>query len=156
VEALLALDQALERWDEAWPGYLVTAVGAFVVSDANATRGLSSGTGRWLAGILSAARPSTAAAVARAVLAELRDPADTLYAIVNPNAKRRTKVMASATGLTSRKKTSRAASSPADAWNSFSYRWSEVRLGGPAQILRADGPDSACQSDGSSQNSEPD
>jgi hypothetical protein len=65
VEVLLGLDH-IERLDEEWAAYLVEAVTAFVLS-ASGSPALDSATTAWLATALPTARPTTAAAIMRAI-----------------------------------------------------------------------------------------
>jgi hypothetical protein len=130
VGALIALDKVLERFDDAWPGYLEAAVMGFVVSAAGPTGCLDRGTEGWLATALSSARPATAQAIARAVLLKVRSPGDALRGIAKPAAKRRAKVMASATGLTSRKR-SKVVEPPPSTSGSITFQWGEIRMSSP-------------------------
>jgi hypothetical protein len=130
VDALIALDKVLERFDDAWPGYLEASVTGFVISAAGPTGCLDRGTEGWLATTLSSARPGTAQAIARAVLLEVRSQGDALRGIAKPAAKRRAKVMASATGLTSRKR-SKMMEPPASVSGSISFQWGDIRMSSP-------------------------
>jgi hypothetical protein len=62
-EILLGLDH-VERLDAGWPAYLAEAVVAFILS-ASEPPGLDPATTAWLAAVLPAAQPRTAAAVVR-------------------------------------------------------------------------------------------
>ena len=137
VEALLALDKILERCDEAWPGYLVTVIKAFAASLAGPKGRLDSEVADGLAAALSTGRPATVQAIARAVVIELPQLNDALGTILRPAAKRRAKVMASATGLTSRKR-SRVPSLQASVSSSISFQWGEIRASSEAPALQPD------------------
>jgi hypothetical protein len=65
VEVLLGLDH-LERLDEEWPAYLAEAVAAFVIA-ASEPSGLAPATTAWLVTVLPTTRPTTAAAITRAI-----------------------------------------------------------------------------------------
>jgi hypothetical protein len=65
VEVLLGLDH-LERLDEEWPAYLAEAVAAFVIA-ASEPSGLDPATTAWLVTVLPTTRPTTAAAITRAI-----------------------------------------------------------------------------------------
>jgi hypothetical protein len=64
-EVLLGLDH-LERLDEEWPAYLAEAVAAFVIA-ASEPSGLDPATTAWLVTVLPTTRPTTAAAITRAI-----------------------------------------------------------------------------------------
>ena len=64
-EALIALDQAVERADPTWARYLTKVVTEFVVVDGGS---VDQDAAAWLVAILSCARPKTAAAIVREVL----------------------------------------------------------------------------------------
>jgi hypothetical protein len=64
-EVLLGLDH-LERLDEEWPAYLAEAVAAFVIA-ASEPSGLDPATTAWLVAVLPTTRPTTAAAITRAI-----------------------------------------------------------------------------------------
>jgi hypothetical protein len=139
VEALIVLDKVLERLDDAWPGYLVAAVKTFMVSAASPKGHLDREAADWLTAALSNARPETAQAIARAVLLERPDQGHALRAIVKPAAKRRAKVMASATGLTSRKRSSTVDPRP-EACGSISFQWGEIRMSSAVPPLQSEPP----------------
>jgi hypothetical protein len=61
-EVLLTVDRNLERADEEWTDYLVVMVTDFALSTSGT---INQDTARWLAGVLSIARPKTTAAIAR-------------------------------------------------------------------------------------------
>ena len=64
-EALIALDQAVEKADPTWPGYLIKAVTDFVILDGGT---VDRDAAEWLVAVLSCARPKTAATIVREVL----------------------------------------------------------------------------------------
>jgi len=144
IDALIALDRVLERFDDGWPGYLEASVTGFVVSAAAPTGCLDRGTEGWLATALSSARPETAQAIARAVLLEVRSQGDALRGIAKP-AKRRAKVMASATGLTSRKR-SKVVEPPTSVSGSISFQWGGIRMSSPVPP-QSELPDEKIRSD---------
>ena len=65
VEALLALDLALERADRGWPEYLVVAVKGFVISASDPRGVVGPELAGWLGSVLADAQPKTARGIAR-------------------------------------------------------------------------------------------
>jgi hypothetical protein len=96
VEALLALDLALERADRGWPEYLVEAVKGFVISASDPQGVVGPELAGWLVSVLSDAQPKTARSIARAVVSEAVEMDEALRAFAKVSAKRKPKVAASA------------------------------------------------------------
>src|SRR5215207_604656 len=69
-EALLALDQVVQRADRAWPDYLASAIKEFVLSGSTPPGSVDGETAEWLIAALSCSRAKTALAVAREVVRE--------------------------------------------------------------------------------------
>jgi hypothetical protein len=123
VEALLALDLALERADRGWPEYLVEAVKGFVIAASNPQGVVDPELGDWLVSVLSETQPKTAQRVARAVVSEAVEVDDALRAFAKMSAKRKPKGAASSALLLS---------------GGLSYSWQGVRVGGPVLTVRLD------------------
>src|SRR5215210_3781756 len=81
-EALLALDQVVQRADRAWPDYLASAIKEFVLSGSTPPGSVDGETAEWLIAALSCCRAKTALAVAREIVrdAEHADEALVTYA----------------------------------------------------------------------------
>jgi hypothetical protein len=77
-EALLALDQVIERADRAWPDYLTSAIKEFVLSGAPAPGSVDRETATWLMAALSCSRPRTALAIARDIVRDAEHVDDVL------------------------------------------------------------------------------
>jgi hypothetical protein len=121
VEALLALDLALERADRGWPEYLLEAVKAFVLAASDPRGVVGPELAGWLVSVLADAPPKTAVRIARAVVSEAVEVDEALRAFAKVSARRKPKVAASAAlpmagGLT--------------------YSWQGVRVGGPVLTVR--------------------
>jgi hypothetical protein len=69
IEFLLALDR-VGQVDEDWPDYLLETVVQFVLSRSSLPGCVDADMAVWLEGALSAARPTSAAAIVRAVMKE--------------------------------------------------------------------------------------
>jgi hypothetical protein len=121
VEALLALDLALERVDRGWPEYLLQVVKSFVISTSDPQGVVGLELAGWLVSVLSDAQPKTAQRIARAVVSEAVEVDAALRAFAKVSAKRRPKV---------------AASSAAPLSGGLSYSWPGVRVGGPVLTVR--------------------
>ncbi|HEV2557667.1 MAG TPA: hypothetical protein VGU45_03480 [Microvirga sp.] len=128
VEALILLDASLDRFEAGWTAYLLGAVQAFVEGNRGA------GTA-WFGVLLERAKPKTAAAIARAVLAVIEAPDNELLARAKGAARRRPKMAACATGLRSSKVSARVPE-PLPVAPSISFAWPNVRLGGTVLIAR--------------------
>jgi len=87
IETLLSLG-SLGQLDDDWPGYLVTTIRDFVLSTSDPPGSVDADTAAWLVTALSDARPRSATAVIRAVLAEARHVDDILLAFARRGAKR--------------------------------------------------------------------
>ena len=88
VEALLSLD-SLGQLDDDWPDYLVATVTDFVLSTSHPPSSVDANTAVWLEGALSAARPTSAAAIVRAVMKEAHQIDEALLLLPLKRAKRR-------------------------------------------------------------------
>jgi hypothetical protein len=121
VEALLALDLALERADRGWPEYLLQAVKGFVISASDPQDVVGPELAGWLVSVLSDAQPKTAQRVARAVVSEAVEVDEVLRAVAKVSAKHKPKVAASSALLLS---------------GGLSYSWQGVRVGGPVLTVR--------------------
>ena len=86
-EALIALDQAVERADPTWAGYLTKVVTDFVVLDGGT---IDRDAAEWLVAVLSCARSKTAAAIVREVLVAADQVDDALLAF-SEGARRRSR-----------------------------------------------------------------
>lgn len=95
-EALLALDQALRKADEDWPGYLTTVVKDFVVSSGRSPGSVDQETAVWLVSQLSVVSPRTGLAIAREVVLEA-EAVDEALAMFAEGPRRKPQVMAFAT-----------------------------------------------------------
>jgi hypothetical protein len=121
VEALLALDLALERADRGWPEYLVEAVKGFVISASAPLGVVSPEFAGWLVSVLSDAPPKIAVRIARAVVSEAVEVDEALRAFAKVSAKRKPKE----------------GGSPAlPLSGGLSYSWQGVRVGGPVLTVR--------------------
>jgi hypothetical protein len=121
VEALFALDLALERADPGWPEYLLEAVRGFVTSASDPQGVVGPELAGWLVSVLSDARPKTAVRIARAVVSEAAEVDDALRAFAKVSAKRKL----------------RAVALPALPMSGgLSYSWQGVRVGGPVLTVR--------------------
>ena len=78
-EVLLGLDH-IERLDTEWSAYLAEAVAAFVIS-ASEPPAIDPATTAWLVTALPTARPTTAAAITRAIEREGRELSEDLAAL---------------------------------------------------------------------------
>ena len=87
IEILLSLD-SLGNVDDDWPGYLVKAVKAFVLSTSDPPGSIDADTAAWLVMALSDARPKSATAIIRTVLSEARYVNEVLLAFGRRGAKR--------------------------------------------------------------------
>jgi hypothetical protein len=121
VEALLALDLALERADRGWPDYLLQAVKGFVISASDPQGVVGSVLAGWLVSALSDAQPKTARGIARAVVSEAVEVDEALRALAKLSARRKPKIEASLALLMS---------------GGLSYSWQGVRIGGPVLTVR--------------------
>jgi hypothetical protein len=121
VEALLALDLALERADRGWPEYLVEVVKGFVIAASDPQGVIAPELAGWLVSVLSDAQPKTAVRIARAVVSEAVKVDDGLRALAKMSARRKPKV---------------AASSALSLSGGLSYSWQGVRVGGPVLTVR--------------------
>jgi hypothetical protein len=121
VEALLALDRALERADRGWPEYLVAIIKGFVVSASDPQGVVGPELAGWLVSVLADAQPKTAVRIARAVVSEVVQVDEALRAFAKVSAKRKPKL---------------AASSALPKSGGLSYSWQGVRVGGPVLTVR--------------------
>ena len=121
VEALLALDLALERADRGWPEYLVEAVKGFVISASDPQGVVGPELAGWLVSVLADAQPKTALRIARAVVSEAVEVDEALRAFAKVSARRKPKAAASAALPMS---------------SGLSYSWQGVRVGGPVLTVR--------------------
>ena len=85
-EVLLRLDR-IERLDAEWTAYLAEAVAKFVIS-ASGPDGIDHDISAWLAVLLSAAQPRTAAAIVRVIQRESHQVDEDLAAFTRRPAKR--------------------------------------------------------------------
>ena len=121
VEALLALDLALERADRGWPEYLCEAVKGFVLGSSDPPGVVGPELAGWLVSVLSEAQPKTAQRIARAVVSEAVEVDEVLRAVAKASARRKPKGADSSTLLLS---------------GGLSYSWQGVRVGGPVLTVR--------------------
>ena len=121
VEALLALDLALERADRGWPEYLLQVVKGFVISASDPQGVVGPELAGWLVSVLSEAQPKTAQRIARAVVSEAVEVDEVLRAVAKASARRKPKGAASSALLLS---------------GGLSYSWQGVRVGGPVLTVR--------------------
>jgi hypothetical protein len=121
VEALLALDLALERADRGWPEYLLEAVKGFVLGSSDPPGVVGPELAGWLVSVLSEAQPKTAQRIARAVVSEAVEVDEALRAFAKVSAKRKPKIEASSALPLS---------------GGLSYSWQGVRVGGPVLTVR--------------------
>jgi hypothetical protein len=84
-EALIALDQAVERADPTWRRYLTRVVTEFVGVDGGS---VDQDAAAWLVAVLSCARPKTAAAIVREVLVAADQVDDALLAFAEGSRRR--------------------------------------------------------------------
>ncbi len=131
VEALLALDLALERADKGWPDCLVNGVARFVLTqDAGVVDAELAG---WLVPVLVRAQPSTAIAVARAIVSAATEVDESLRAL--GKAGRKLKVAASSVGLKAHRIKGPVLPEPVQ-FSGLSCSWAGARLGGPVLTAR--------------------
>jgi hypothetical protein len=121
VEALLALDLALERADRGWPEYLLQVVKSFVISTSEPRDVIGPELAGWLVSVLSEAQPKTAIRIARAAVSEAVEVDEALRALAKMSVKRKPKLAASAALPLS---------------GGLSYSWQGVRVGGPVLTVR--------------------
>ena len=89
-EALVGLDRAIEKADQAWPGYLATAVKDFVLSRSASPGCVDQETAAWLVAMLSGSRTRTAQAITREIVLEAQEVDEALLASTeNPKRKGR-------------------------------------------------------------------
>ena len=92
MEALLALDLALERVDRGWPEYLLEAVRGFVVAASDPQGVMGRELAGWLVSALSDTQQKTAQRIAGAVVSEAVEVDDALRAFAKVSAKRKPKL----------------------------------------------------------------
>jgi hypothetical protein len=91
-EALLDLDQSIERADEGWSVYLATLIKDFVISSSVPPGYVDRPTAEWLVSRLTDSRPAIAHAVARSIVLEANQVDGVLRAFAPLAGKRRAKV----------------------------------------------------------------
>ena len=97
-EALLALDQVIERADRAWPNYLATAIREFVLASSTAPGSVDRDMASWLIAALSCSRPKTALIIAREIVRDA-EHVDAVLLAFSEGPKRRSRRLSPATEI---------------------------------------------------------